>query len=106
MSQSHVRVGDSWISDEASKARVLADRFFPNPPPLDISAHEAVCTRVAEILTRARATEIPDVSRTELHAAIWASGPWKALGTDRVTNACLRECEDILTLYLLPLFST
>ena len=46
-----------------------------------------------------------DVSRTELHAAIWASGPWKAPGADRVTNACLWECEDILTPYLLPLLS-
>ena len=74
-------VGDSWISDEAGKARALAYRFFPYPPPSsDIPAHEAVRTRVAEILTRAGATEIPNVSRTELHAAIWASGPWKAPG--------------------------
>ena len=27
-----LRVGDSWISDEAGKARALADRFFPTPP--------------------------------------------------------------------------
>ena len=100
-----LRVGDSWISDEAGKARALADRFFPTPPSSDIPVHEAVHTRVTQILTRARATEIPDVSRTELHAAIWASGPWKAPGADRVTNACLRECEDILTPYLLPLLS-
>ena len=76
------------------------------PPSSDIPAHEAVHTRVTEILTRARATEILDVSRTELHAAIWASGPWKAPGADRVTNARLRECKDILTPYLLPLLST
>ena len=54
------RMGDSWISDEAGKARALADRFFPNPPSLDIPAHEAVHTRVPENLTRARATEILD----------------------------------------------
>ena len=65
-----------------------------------------VRTQVAETLTHARATEIPDVSRAELHAAIWASGPWKALGADCVTNTCLRECKDILTSYLLPLLST
>ena len=36
-------IGDSWISDEASKARALANRFFPTlpPPPSDIPAHEA-----------------------------------------------------------------
>ena len=98
-------MGDSWISDEAGKARALADRFFPTRPLSDMPAHEAVDTRVIEILTRARATEIPDVFRTELHAAIWASSPWKAPGADRVTNVCLRECEDILTPYLLPLLS-
>ena len=99
-------MGDSWISDEASKARALADRFFPTPPPLsDIPTHEVVRTRVAAILTRARATKIPDVSRTELYAAIWVSGPRKALRADRVTNVCLRECEDILSPYLLPLLS-
>ena len=100
-----LRMGDSWISDEAGKARALADKFFPHPPSSNIPAHEAVRTQVTEILTRARATEIPDVSRTELHAAIWASSLWKALGADRVTNACLLECEDILTPYLLPLLS-
>ena len=98
-------MGDSWISDEAGKAWALANSFFPTPTSLDIPAHEVVRTQVAEILTRARATEIPDVSRTELHAAIWASGPWKALGADCVTNVCLRECEDILMPYLLPLLS-
>ena len=100
-----LHVGDSWISDDAGKARALADRFFPTPPSSDIPAHEAVRTRVAEILTSARGTDIPDVSSTELHAAIWASSPWKAPGADRVTNMCLRECEDILRPYLLPLFS-
>ena len=29
-----LRVGDSWILDEASKARALVDRFFPTHPPL------------------------------------------------------------------------
>ena len=100
-----LRVGDSWISDDAGKARALADRFFPHPSSPDVPAHEAIRTRVAEILSDARVEKIPGISRTELHAAIWASSPWKAPGADRVTNACLRECEDILTPYLLPLLS-
>ena len=82
-------MGDSWISDDAGKAHALADRFFPTTPSSDIPAHEAMRTRVAEILTSARGTEISDVSSTELHAAIWASNPWKARGADGVTNACL-----------------
>ena len=100
-----LRVEDTWITDDAGKARVLADRFFPSPPSSDSSTHETVRTRVADFLASARASEIPEVSRPELHAAIWASGPWKAPGADRVSNACLRECEEILTPYLLPLLS-
>ena len=41
----------------------------------------------------------------ELHSALHSSGPWKAPGHDRVPLAMLRKCEDILTPYLLPLYS-
>ena len=41
----------------------------------------------------------------ELHEAIWAAGAWKAPGADRVPNGCLRQCESLLTPYLLPLFT-
>ena len=57
---------------DADKARTLVNRFFPTHPSSDIPAYEAVHTRVAEILTSARATENPDVSSTESHAVIWA----------------------------------
>ena len=96
---------DAWILDDAGKAQALADRFFPDPPSSDPVAHEAIHARVAEILASARATEVSKVSQIELHSAIWASRPWKAPRIDHIMNVCLRECEDILTPYLLPLFS-
>ena len=98
-------VNETWISDDAGKARVLADRFFPTPPPSDSSTHEVIHSRVSEFLSSARHADSVDVSRQELHAAIWASGPWKAPGSDRIQNVCLRECEAILAPYLLQLFS-
>ena len=100
-----LHVEDTWISDDAGKAQALAAKFFPCPPTSDSPAHETIRAQVSEILAKARGTQLSEVSPLELHTAIWASGSWKAPGADRITNACLRECEDILTPYLLPLFS-
>ena len=100
-----LHVDDNWISDDAGKARALADYFFPRSPPADTPMHKAVHSRVSEFLAKAKGVETIDVSQQELHTAICASGPWKATGSDRVPNACLRECEAILAPYLLPLFS-
>ena len=99
------RVDETWISDDAGKARVLADRFFPTSLPSNSPTHEVIHSRISEFLASARFTDSIDISRQELHAAIRASGPWKAPGSDRILNICLRECEDILAPYLLQLFS-
>ena len=98
-------VDDTWICDDAGKARALADRFFPSPSPVDSPKHEVIRSRVSELLISAKGANSSDVSRQELHAAIWACGAWKAPGSDRISNVCLRECEMVLAPYLLPLFS-
>ena len=100
-----LHVDGSWIIDDKAKARALADHFFPTSLPPDTLAHEDVCSRVSEFLAYTKGDNIPAVSRKELHDAIWASGAWKAPGADQVPNVCLRQCEDILAPYLLPLFS-
>ena len=100
-----LRADNSWITNDDGKARALADRFFPTSLPPDTQTHDDLRSRVSTFLATTEGADISAVSKKELHDAIWASGAWKAPGADEVPNACLRECEDILSPYLLPLFS-
>ena len=93
------------LADDLQKAKALASRFFPPEDPITAPSHLDTIKEVRDILQFPRPAEAPPVTRQELHSAIHASGPWKAQGLDRIANVCLRQCEDILTPYLLPLFS-
>lgn len=97
-------VGDQRICDEAGKAHALTERFFPDQLRPDDAFHVEVATGVESTLAAARLGDAPPVTEWELHEAIFASGAFKAPGSDGIPNVCLRQCEDIFRPYLLRLF--
>ena len=96
---------DFWITNSDGKARGLVNRFFPTSLLPNTQTHDAVRSQVSAFFATMENADIPIVPRKELHDAIWASGARKALGADEVPSVCLCECEDILSPYLLLLFS-
>ena len=93
------------LSDDKDKAHIFANHFFPSQMKPNDDFHNNVEIELDSFLSGSSlAPSIPIMSH-ELHSALHSSGPWKAPGHDRVPLAMLRKCEDILTPYLLPLYS-
>ena len=100
-----LEVDGQCLYTDTHKANALMRQFFPAPSASDTPIHIAVEDHVKTLLSEATTHSIPDVTPREVHSAIWASGAWKAPGSDRVLNMCLRQCESLLMPHLIMLFS-
>ena len=98
-------IDDHYISDDRQKAQIFADHFFPRATPPDDAFHVQIVQDVETSLEKASFAESKPVTSQELHAALHSSSPWKAPGHDHVPLIALHQCEDILSPYLLSLYS-
>ena len=71
----------------------------------DTDFHCLVTADVATHLSAIQTSPSSPITPEELHQAIHSSSPWKAPGHDDLPCACFRECETVLTPFLLHLFS-
>ena len=94
------------ITDDQGRAEALANRFFPTTTPPDDDFHLQVSSNVRSFLQDTRQAKIVPITPTELYEALFASAPWKAPRPDQIPLMALRQCEDILTPYLLALYTT
>lgn len=104
------RIGDLLVDgarvvDDDRKAEIFAQSFFPSTEPVQDAFHCQVAAEVDTILSMAHSGEVPPVTSRELHDAIYALGLWKAPGPDGIPYVCLRQCEDVIAPFLLPLFT-
>ena len=100
-----LEVDGQCLYDDASKAGALMRQFFPAPSASNAPVHTGVEDHVKTLLSEATTHTILGVTPREVHSAIWASGAWKAPGSDRVLNMCLRQCESLLMPHLVAIFS-
>ena len=93
------------LTDDAEKARAFAHSFFPENATTTDTFSNGIIRESTALLHKAALADSPPVTHRELHAALLASGPWKASGYDQLPFAALQHCETTLASYLLPLYS-
>ena len=93
------------ISNDKDKAQIFANHFFPSQMKPNDAFHDNIETEVDDFLSRSSLTPSIPITSHELHSALHSSEPWKTPGHDKVPLAMLRQCKDVLTPYLLPLYS-
>lgn len=81
------------------------DKFCPKASTTSSHDPNDVHSQAQSFLDATKGAYASPVTPQELHSALRASGAWKAPGPDRVVNIFLRKCEDILSPYLLTIFS-
>ena len=100
-----LEVDGQCLYDDASKAGALMRKFFPAPSASNAAVHTGVEDHVKTLLSEVTTHTIPGVTPREIHSVIWASGTWKAPGSDRVLTMCLRQCESLLMPHFVAIFS-
>ena len=93
------------ISDEAGKANLFANRFFPQTVDVNTDFHRHISMEVQSALDSPPTDSLALVTHKEFHEAVNRSDPWKAPGIDRIPFIVLRHCEDILEPYLIRFFN-
>ena len=93
------------LLDDEDKANAFASRFFLDSFNTNSPFHSHVTSELRAFLSSSCESPSPPLTTHELHTALHSAKTWKAAGPDRAPLIALLKCEDLLVLYLLPLFS-